>query len=156
MPGKKRTDKRRPPRRWKLLSRVCLALAIFFALAFVATSLYRWMAGDALEGSSRLDYGVHHGAVWVVYYEKQISWIAVHRGGEWDPEWPRLWPVVRRKGWTTVGLPLWIPSVLFGAGYVGLRVMGKRRAGAGACASCGYTVGIPDATTCPECGAKLA
>lgn len=150
----------RPPRRWAWATRMFLVLAVLFAGAFVASCFYRWMAGDALEGSSRLDYGVHHGAVWVVYYETQISWMAVHRGGRFEPQAPRLWPRIDvkasfPKGWHTIGIPLWIPAALSTLGFVGFRAMGRRRGRRGACPACGYDIGIEEARICPECGRSV-
>jgi hypothetical protein len=142
-------------RRWRVSARVCLVLSILFCTSLIITCLYRWMAGDALEGQSRLDYGVHDGAVWIVYYQTEISWIAVKRGGEWDPEWPLLWPVVDRGGWDTFALPLWMPTALFAFAYVALRLMGTRRLKAGACPECGYDIGLENPKVCPECGHRV-
>lgn len=71
----------------------------------------------------------------------------------------RWWPWgTLRPGYWTIHVPLWTPTVLFGASFWYVFIPYRRhmrRVRLGLCLSCGYDLTGNESGVCPECGTEV-
>jgi len=137
------------------MRRAILIAALLALTAWLVSSLATVRSGDFRPGAKAIDLSLREGRIALAMApDSGLMWLVPSQRARWTPAMPKLWfeyvedcPVGSRTS-----IPLWMPTALLGALCL-FPPRTRRRTHPGRCPSCGYDIGIDNATTCPECGA---